>query len=60
MSIIYDRAEINRAMQSLQPPKAARSNGRYLCRECYCYLGQLSVGAILDCQSCGVRNRVEG
>ena len=58
MSIIYDLAAINQAMQSLQPAKAVRSNGRYQCRECYCYLGQLSEGAVVGCPNCNAINRV--
>jgi hypothetical protein len=56
MSIIYDLKAINEAMQ---PHKVVCSNGRYLCRECYCYLGQLSEGAVVKCPSCQATNRVE-
>jgi hypothetical protein len=59
VSIINDRAAIARAMQALQPPEAKRDIlGRYQCRRCFDYLGQLSVGAVLDCPSCGTLNRV--
>jgi protein-arginine kinase activator protein McsA len=59
MSIIHNHAEVSRAMQALQPAKAVRSNGRYQCHECYCYLGQLSVGAVMGCPNCSAINRVE-
>jgi rubrerythrin len=67
MSIIYDLPAINRAMQqadraiqrAMQPAKAVLSNGRYQCRECYCYLGQLSEGAVVGCPNCNAINRVE-
>jgi rubrerythrin len=59
MSIINDHAQVNRAMQALHLPKAPKDIlGRYQCRNCYDYLGQLSAGTILDCPSCGAINRV--
>lgn len=59
MSIINDSAAIARAMKALHMPEAKRDIlGRYQCRSCYYYLGQLSVGAVLDCPSCGTLNRI--
>ena len=58
MSIINDHAGVNRAMQSLQPPKVVRNNGLYQCHRCLNYLGELPIGTVTTCPSCNAPNRV--
>jgi hypothetical protein len=55
VSIINNFKAINEAMQ----PREARSNGRPICHECYCDLGNPAPGSVVTCKSCGETNYVE-
>jgi hypothetical protein len=59
MSIINDHAGVNRAIHALRQHKPAQSNGRPICHECYCDLGNPPGPTVVTCKGCGETNYIE-